>query len=126
MNAMRTNVSKLALLGLHASVGLVVFVQAALLAFAPAQIAAFHKTGLHDAIRILLAWGEALFACLFLLPRTMKLGGYGLLIIFFAAMGLHFLHGGGGIEVLLIYAAAVAVVVSGKPDHPDTTRSFTK
>ena len=117
---MRTNVSKGALLGLHISVAGVVLVEAALLALAPVHITAFRKTGLPDAIRLALAWGEMIFAGLFLVPRTMKLGGYGLLVIFAFAMGLHFLHGGGGFEVLLIYAAAVAVVMSARAENADS------
>jgi hypothetical protein len=118
---MRTSVNKLALLGLHAAVAVIVLLQAVLLALAPAQINAFHKTGLPDAIRIGLAWGEIIFAALFLVPRTMKLAGYGLLVIFLSAMALHFLHGVGGFEVLVIYTAAVAVIVSARPDHPENT-----
>jgi hypothetical protein len=123
---MRTNVNKLALLGLHVSVAGVILVEAALLALAPAQITAFHKTGLPDAIRLALAWGELMFAGLFLVPRTMKLGGGGLLVILFSAMALHFLHGVGGFEVLLIYAAAVAVVMSATPNHESTMQGSAK
>jgi hypothetical protein len=123
MIAMKTNVNKTALLGLHVAVALIVLMQASLLALAPAQISAFHKTGLPDAVRVALAWGEILFAGLFLVPRTVKLGGYGLLVIFGAAMVLHFLHGVGGVEVLVIYATAVAVVMSGKTDRPEMQSS---
>ena len=113
---MRTNVNKIALLGLHASVAVVVAVEAALLALAPAHMMAFHKTGLPDWIRVGLAWGELFFAALFLVPRTMMLGGCGLLAIFTFAMGLHLLHGDTNIGVLVVYAAAVAVIMTGKAD----------
>jgi hypothetical protein len=118
---MRTTVNKFALLVLHAAVAVIVLIQAVLLALAPAQINAFHKTGLPDAIRIALAWGEIVFAALFLVPRTMKFAGYGLVVIFLSAMALHFLHGVGSSEVLVIYTAAVAVVMSARPDHPENT-----
>ena len=45
---MRTSVNKFALLGLQASLGLIIFAEAAFLAFAPASIQAFARTGLPD------------------------------------------------------------------------------
>jgi predicted ferric reductase len=109
---MRTSVSKSALLGLQVSLGLVIFAQAAFLAFRPAPIQAFAKTGLPDWVRIVLAWSEMLFALLFLVPRAIFVAGWGLLLVLVFAAGLHVLHGRMDVGALVIYAAAVLVIVS--------------
>ena len=111
---MRASVNKFALLGLQASLGLVILAEAALLAFAPAQIASFVRTGMHNWIRIVLAWSEMAFALLFPIPRTMVVAGRGLLLVFLFAAGVHILHGKMDVGALLIYSAAVLVIVSRK------------
>ena len=66
---MRASVNKFALLGLQASLGLVILAEAALLAFAPAQIRSFARTGMPAWVRIALAWSELVCALFFLIPR---------------------------------------------------------
>jgi ABC-type molybdate transport system permease subunit len=59
-------------------------------------------------VRIVLAGAEILAAVLFVIPPSEKIGGFLLLIIFGLAVVIHTLHGDfGGMEVLLVYAAAV-------------------
>ena len=59
-------------------------------------------------VRIVLSAAEMLAAVLFLIPLTEKIGGYLLLVIFGLAIVIHVLHGDfGGMEILLVYAAAV-------------------
>ncbi len=118
---MRTNVSKLALIGLQGSLGLMVLAEAALLAFAPLQISAFGKTGLPEWVRIVLAWSEMLSAGLFLLPRATKVGGRGLLLTLLFAAGIHVHHRPIDVGTLIVYAAAVLVVMSAKQLDPERT-----
>jgi hypothetical protein len=107
-----------ALMILQCTVGLVVMVQALLLALDAGAARAFAHTGLHDAFRHLLAWSEVAGAVLFLVPRSRWLGGWCLLIIFAAAALLHLSRGQWNIGSLLVYAAAVIVILA----HHD--RSF--
>ena len=111
---MTTSVNKCALLGLQISLGLVLLAEAAFLAFAPSSIQTFAPTGLPDWVRIVLAWREMLLALLFLVPRTIVVAGWGLLLVFVFAAGLHILHGKMDVGALVIYSAAVLVIVSRK------------
>jgi len=111
---MRTSVNKFALLGLQASLGLVICAEAAFLAFAPAQIRAFARTGLPDWVRIVLSWSEMLLSLFFLVPRAIVVAGWGLLLVFVSAAALHILHGKMDVGALVIYSAAVLVIVSRK------------
>ncbi len=78
-----------------------------LLAFQPAAIHAFARTGLPDAVRVLLAGLEITASILFLLPRTVYLGGLALLAVLVAAMGLHAtLHLGVGLQPLYLVLVA--------------------
>lgn len=99
------------LLGLQWSLGLVVLVEALFLAFSPKAIQAFGRTGLPDLMRIVLACGEILGAVLFLIPRTVAVGGWSLVVVFSLAAMAHLLHGMMGIGTLLVYTAAVIVVM---------------
>jgi hypothetical protein len=64
-------------------------------------------------VRIALSGVEILAAVLFLIPRCEKVGGFALLVIFGLAVVIHALHGDvSGIEVLLVYAAAVIACVA--------------
>ena len=94
--------------------GLVILAEAAFLAFAPSSIQAFARTGLPDWVRIVLAWSEMLLTLLFLVPRTIVVAGWGLLLVFVFAAGLHILHGKMDVGALVIYSAAVLVIVSRK------------
>lgn len=59
---------------------------------------------------VILASLEALAALLFLVPRTMRVGGVSLLVIFAAAFAIHAVHREFASQ-LILYAAAVAFVV---------------
>jgi hypothetical protein len=123
---MKVTVNKLALFGLQGSLALVILMEAAFLAFAPAQIRTFGKTGIHDWVRVGLAWSEMLFAILFIVPlmvpramvpRAMIVGGWGLLVVFLFAAGVHVLHGWMDVGYLVIYSAAVLVIMSREADR---------
>lgn len=100
-----------ALFGLQWSLGLVVLVEALFLAFSPKAIQAFGRTGLPEMLRILLAGGEILGAVLFLIPRTMAVGGWALVVVFGLVAVVHVLHGMMDIGALVVYAAAAIVVI---------------
>ena len=62
---------------------------------------------------LLLGFFEMAAAILFLIPRTVKLGGVALMVVFVAAAGLHLSQGDYNIGQLAVYcAAAFAVVVA--------------
>jgi hypothetical protein len=83
-----------------------------LLAFQPAVIRSFARTGLPDGVRILLAAAEITASILFMLPRTVYLGGCGLLAVLVAAMGLHAtLHLGVGLQPLYLVLVAALLWV---------------
>jgi uncharacterized membrane protein YphA (DoxX/SURF4 family) len=109
---MKAEVNKTALLALQWSVGVVIFIEAALLAFSHAEIRFPGHGGIHHWIRLGLAWTEMLACILFLVPRAMKLGSQLLITVFAVAVFLHVLQGNFQIGGLLIYAAAVSVVAS--------------
>ena len=114
---MKITVDKLALAGLQWSLAVVIVTEAAFLAFAPSQIAAFGRTGIHSFVRVALAWSEILSAILFLVPRARIVGGRGLLVVFLFAAGIHVRHGQWNIGALVIYSAAVLVTMSGAVDQ---------
>jgi hypothetical protein len=103
---------KAGILLLQWTLGFSVLIQALLLAFSPVQIKAFHGTGFPDWLRLAVAWSEIAAATLFLIPPTMAIGGYFLLFIFLAAIGIHLHHGGGNIAALAVYAASAFAVVA--------------
>jgi hypothetical protein len=64
-------------------------------------------------VRLGLSGVEIVAAVLFLVPRTTKMGGYALLVIFLLAIVLHTLHGDfGGLGILVVYGAAVLVCLA--------------
>jgi hypothetical protein len=71
-----------------------------------------HAHGIHPAMLVGLAGPEMIAAVLFLFSKTLILGGYALLVIFAAASLVHLLHGQLNFEVLMVYAAAVVVVMT--------------
>ncbi|MGA9040970.1 MAG: hypothetical protein WB421_10580 [Terriglobales bacterium] len=105
------------LLGLQWSLGLVVFIEAALLAFVAVHIHEFAMSGLPGILRIALAWGEMIGAVLLLIPRTSGAGGKLLVVIFVAAFVLHVLHGWLDVGNLVVYAAAAMVLIAFYADH---------
>jgi hypothetical protein len=109
---MKTQVSKTALLALQWSVGAVLFIEAALLAYSSTQIHFQGDAGIHHGVLLALAWAEMLACVMFLIPSTMKLGARLLIIVLALAALVHMLHGSFEIGGLLIFAAAVSVVAS--------------
>lgn len=64
-------------------------------------------------VRLVLSGAEILAAIFFLVPRTTKMGGYALLVIFLLAIVIHTLHGDfGGLGILVLYGAAVLVCMA--------------
>ncbi|HZV58876.1 MAG TPA: hypothetical protein VFF42_00950, partial [Candidatus Eremiobacteraceae bacterium] len=55
---------------------------------------------------------EIAAAVFFLIPRTMRSGGVGLLVVYAAATAVHVLHGEYDISNLLLSSAAVMVVLT--------------
>lgn len=92
----------------HLTLGIVVLTQSLL--------TVVHAAGLGDTphLNVGLAWfagAEVVAALLFLLPATLRLGGWSLLVIFIAAMVFHGLHGEWEIT-LLVYSAGVILVMA--------------
>lgn len=84
---------------------------AAFLTFQPAAIRAFARTGLPDSARVLLSSAEITASILFMLPRTVYVGGFGLLAVLAAAMGLHAaLHLGVGLQPLFFVLVAALLL----------------
>ena len=90
------------------------FYGAAQFAFSQSAIAEAHHFGLPDIIRLTLAWAEMIAAILFLVPKTIAIGGKTLLATIFAAMILHILHGQWQIGDLVILAAATFAVITNR------------
>jgi hypothetical protein len=118
---MKITVSKATLLTLQWSLGIILFLEADLLAFSGSEIQFSGQHGVHHWIRLALAWSEMLACLTFLLPHAVKYGAGLLLIVFASAALVHVLHGDFQIGNLFILAAAVAVVASQEPvrsQHP--------
>lgn len=74
-----------------------------------------HASGHHGAhgwIRLILGSTETLGAVLFLLPRTLLLGGWILLAVFSFAILFHALQGEFNFGALLVYGAATIVCMA--------------
>jgi len=100
-----------AITALSVVLGFVVTVQAGILAFDPRAIEAFAHAGFPDFVRLSLAWSEIAAGILFLIPSTVILGAWFLLAVFLGAIVIHLAHGVFDVGGLLIYSAAVIVVM---------------
>ncbi len=109
---MDTRIQKIALAALQWILGLTLLIEAVPFAFAPASAHAFSKTGLPDWIRLVEAWGEMLTAFLFLIPGTLMIGGWGLIVFLVAAILIHLLHGSYNVLPLVVYCAATFAVMA--------------
>lgn len=70
-------------------------------------------------VRIVLSGAEIPAAVLFLIPRSEKIGGFLLLGIIALAILIHALHGDfSGMEVLVVYAAAVFACLAFRGSGP--------
>jgi hypothetical protein len=63
---------------------------------------------------VLLGLAELAAAVLFLIPGTVRPGGFTLIVVFGAAALFHLLHGEYSVAYLAVYAAAAFAVVSGR------------
>jgi len=86
---MKTHVNKTALLALQWSLGVVLFIEAALLAFSKTEIHFAGHPGIRHWIRLALAWSEMLACVVFLIPRTMKAGATLLIMVLALAAFAH-------------------------------------
>lgn len=106
---MKPPVKRLAIPFLRWSVGLVVLwvsYQTFHLAWSKLHIPG--NSGELAGVRLVLSGSEMVAAILFLVPLTMAVGGYLLLVIFALAIVIHTLHGDfSGMESLIVYGAAV-------------------
>ena len=98
-----------AVLGLQWTVGVVLIVESLRLALDPVAARHFARSDMPLWLRPALAWTEIAAAVLFLVPFTMMLGGYLLLVIFVVAALLHIFHGEFDVGVLFVYGMAVLV-----------------
>jgi len=93
---------------LRTSLSLVVLVQAILFLLYSAPVSAHVVPA---PVRFVLGWGEIGGAFLFLMPRTLVIGAWLLMVIFAFALLIHLAHG--QFEgALVIYIAAVFTVLS--------------
>jgi hypothetical protein len=97
---------------LHWALGLLLVTEAALFLFSPAQARAFSHLGMPSPIRLFIGIAELGAALLFLIPRTVLVGGYSLLAVFSLAALVHILHGLSNIGTLVGYAIAVLLVLN--------------
>lgn len=101
---------------LRVVLGIVVLAQSFAFLFVGDSAKLFARHGLPDVIRLTLGWCEVVAAILFLLPPTLVLGAWSLLVVFAVAIFLHLAHGQFEVGGLAVYSAAVLVVlVSHEP-----------
>jgi len=67
----------------------------------------------HHAL-LLLGLAELVAAILFLIPRTLRIGGISLIVVFAIAAVFHLLHREFNIGSLVVYAAAAFAVLSNR------------
>ena len=103
---------EVAIIVLRLVLGLVVLAQSFIFLFGRDSARFFARNGLPDAIRLVLGWSEVVAAILFLLPPTLMVGAWFLLAIFAGAISLHLMHGQLEVGGLLVYSAAVLVVLA--------------
>jgi hypothetical protein len=101
-----------AIIALCIVLGVVILQRACVLGLSPRAAEGFSHTGLPDLIRLVLACSEAAAALLFLAPGTLGVGSWSLLVVFVGAIGMHVAHGEFNVGGLLVYAAAVLVVLT--------------
>jgi hypothetical protein len=115
---MTENRADLAMITLRWILDLVLLAEAARFAFSAGAAAAFAKTGLPAVVHAGLAWAEMIAAIIFLIPRTLVLGGRMLLAVLAFAITVHLLHGWYDVGALVIYAAATWAVIAWQgPDQ---------
>jgi hypothetical protein len=101
------------------TLGLVVILESFLFVFSAPAAHFLAKAGLPPWIQPVLGGAEILAAVLFLVPLTIAIGGFLLLMIFAFAVLLHILHGQYQVGELFVYAAAVIVCMA----HPQNRKA---
>ena len=94
------------------TLGLVLAGEASRLLLSARAMQAVAHIGLPNAVRLILAWSEIIVALLFLIPPTLRLGAWGLLVVLLGAVFLHLAHGSFEVGGLLIYGVAVVAVMA--------------
>jgi len=121
---MNERLKRFSIPGLGWCVGLVILWESVLLFWASTSgLQSLPTKGPLQWIHFVLAGGEIIVAILFLAPVTRVLGGYLLLVIFALAALVHILHGDFRFEILILYAAAVLVVIANEGYGSSGTRS---
>jgi hypothetical protein len=110
MAALRT---KIALMGLRWTLGVVILVEAVLFVL-PAAAHDFARSHMPNAVRLLLGWGEIVGAVLMLVPRIAVRGAWFLFAVFLLAIAIHLIHGMYNVGNLTIYAAAAWAIAVGE------------
>jgi len=105
---------QVAVTALRLVLGLVILIQSFLFLFGAESANFFARHGVPNVVRLILGWGEIGAAFFFLLPPTVVIGAWALLVVFAAAILLHVLHGQFEVGCLFIYAAAVCVVLANR------------
>jgi uncharacterized membrane protein YphA (DoxX/SURF4 family) len=103
---------KIALPALRWILGLVVARESLAFLLSTAQTRHLARLGLPLWIKPVLGGTELLAAILFLIPPTMTVGAYSLLVIFALATVIHLLHGDYAPDSLLVYFMAVLAVMA--------------
>ena len=107
-----------AMKGLNWSVGIVLIIESARFAFGAGAAKIITHLGLPPWVRPAIGISEIVAAVLFLIPPSMVIGGWALLVIFTIAGAIHLLHGQYDVGWLVIYFMAVLVVVTSKSRKP--------
>jgi hypothetical protein len=105
--------SKVALMVLQWTLGVVILIEAAMFVM-PSAAHEFSRSHMPNLIRLVLGWGEIAGAILFLIPRTAVRGAWVLIAVFTLAILVHVLHGTYNVGSLVIYTAAAFAVASSK------------
>lgn len=109
---MKTKSQNIAMVTLRLVLGIAVVVQSLFFLYGEESAAFFARHGLPNGLRLALGWTEIAAAVLFLLPPTLVVGSWSLLVVFAGALAIHIVHGQYQVGGLLVYAAAVLAVLA--------------
>lgn len=109
---MNPGLKKFSISLLRWTLGIVVLIQSLRFAFSSSSGQFLARAGLPAWIRPGLAGVELIAAVLFLLPYTLLIGSYALLVVFAFSGVVHLLHGWFDVGWLLVYGTAVLVTLT--------------
>jgi len=115
---MTANRANSAMIALRWILGLVLLAESVRFAFSASAAVAFAKTGLPQVVHLRLAWAEMIAAIIFLIPRTVIIGGWMLILVLAFAIAVHLLRGWYDVGALLVYAGAAWAVISWQEQNP--------